>query len=191
MFRSDIDIDVPDREAVLKLFRHTPASMVRDGKPVKHNTGVYFTPIPRDPASGLAAIDYETAENRGYVKMDLLNMHVYSNVRDEAHLQELLDREPEWNRLQDPEFFVELVHIGNHYDLMRQMPEPIDSIPRMAMFLAIIRPGKRHLAGKTWREVAETIWTRNENEGYAFKKSHAVSYAQLVAVHMNLLCESP
>jgi DNA polymerase III alpha subunit len=56
----------------------------------------------------------------------------------------------------------------------------------MAMFLALIRPGKRHLAGKPWREVAETVWDKDD-EGYAFKKAHAISYAHLVVVNMNLL----
>ena len=69
------------------------------------------------------------------------------------------------------------------------MPEPVDSIPRLAMFLALIRPAKKHLIGKTWREVSQTIWDR-ENDGYSFKKSHAIAYAQLVVVHMNLLITS-
>ena len=58
----------------------------------------------------------------------------------------------------------------------------------MAMFLALIRPGKRQLVGKTWREIGDSIWDSTE-EGYSFKKSHAVAYAHLVAVHMNLICE--
>ncbi len=66
----------------------------------------------------------------------------------------------------------------------------VNSIPRMAMFLAIIRPGKRHLLGKTWEEISEDIWTVPDDDSYYFKKAHAVSYAVLVALHMNLLDES-
>jgi hypothetical protein len=66
------------------------------------------------------------------------------------------------------------------------MPEAVNTIPRMAMFLAIIRPAKRHLIGLPWSEVAKTIWDRTD-EGYQFKKSHAVAYAHLVVVNMNLL----
>jgi hypothetical protein len=66
------------------------------------------------------------------------------------------------------------------------MPEPINTIPRLAMFLAVIRPGKKHLIGKTWAEVAKTIWDREEGT-YTFKKSHAVAYAHLVVVHMNII----
>jgi hypothetical protein len=69
------------------------------------------------------------------------------------------------------------------------MPEPITSIARMAMFLAIIRPGKKHLIGKPWREVALTVWDKTD-DGYTFKQAHAVSYAHLVALHMNLLSHS-
>jgi hypothetical protein len=72
---------------------------------------------------------------------------------------------------------------------MQKMPEPVDSIPRLAMFLAIIRPGKKHLIGLPWREVAKTVWEK-DSDGYIFKKSHSVSYAHLVVVHMNLLSSS-
>ena len=58
----------------------------------------------------------------------------------------------------------------------------------MAMFLALIRPGKKHLIGQPWIEVAKTIWDKTE-EGYGFKKSHSLAYSHLVVVHMNLLVE--
>jgi DNA polymerase III alpha subunit len=64
----------------------------------------------------------------------------------------------------------------------------VDTIPRLAMFLAVIRPAKRHLIGRTWSEVSKTIWDKVDGE-YAFKKSHAVAYANLVVVNLNLLCE--
>ena len=72
---------------------------------------------------------------------------------------------------------------------MLKMPEPIDSIPRLAMFLSVIRPAKRSLIGRTWKEVSETVWQKPKDETYYFKQAHAVSYAQLVVVNLNLLCE--
>jgi hypothetical protein len=54
------------------------------------------------------------------------------------------------------------------------------------MFLAVIRPSKRHLANKSWLEIAKNVWDRDE-DGYVFRKSHAVAYAHLVAVNMLLL----
>jgi len=186
-FKSDIDIDFADRDQVLNLLDVTPASILRDGKLVRHNTGVYATDIPVDPFSGQASLDYEVAEDRGYMKLDLLNVHVYRQVKSEEHLIKLM-QEPDWAKLYDPSICAQLIHINNHYDTLLKMPEPVDSIPRLAMFLAVIRPGKRHLIGKTWKEVAETVWDKVEGE-YSFKRSHSCAYAQLVVVNMNLLAE--
>ena len=185
-FKSDIDIDFGDRTQALDLLKHIPASILRDGNLIKHNTGVYVTDIPQDPFTGMASIDYELAEDRGYTKLDFLNVSLYTQIKSESHLQELIAQEPEWDRLYDPEFCAKLIHIGNHYETLIRMPEAVNTIPRMAMLLAVIRPAKRHLIGKSWKEVAETVWDK-QDEGYAFKKSHAVAYAHLVAVNMNLL----
>lgn len=187
-FKSDIDIDFADREQVLEVLDLTPASIIRKDEIVKHNTGVYATAIPTDPFTGYASIDYDAAEDRGYTKLDLLNVNVYKGVRDEEHLVKLM-REPDWSKLRDRTVCEQLIHINNHYDTMLKMPEPIDSIPRLAMFLSVIRPAKRHLIGKTWREVAEDVWVKPKDDSYYFKQAHAISYAQLVVVNLNLLCE--
>lgn len=186
-FTSDIDIDFADRSQILNLIRHHPAGIVRDGRLIKHNTGVYVTDVPTDPFSGIASVDYQDAESRGYVKLDFLNVSLYQQIRSPAHLDELMAAEPEWHRLYDPDFCSKLIHIGNHYNTLIQMPEAVNSIPRMAMFLSVIRPAKRHLIGQTWSEVAKTVWERPADDGYFFKKAHAVSYAHLVVVNMNLL----
>lgn len=186
-FSADIDIDFADREAVLKHIQYVPAAINRNGEWSKHNTGIYVNPIPFNPISKIANIDYQEAEDMGYIKLDLLNVHVYSHIRNEEHLDQLIATEPKWELLNDRTFVEKLIHIGNHFDLIHRMPNPIISIPRMAMFLSIIRPAKRHLIGLTWKEVAKTIWDKPTDDSYFFKKSHAISYAQLVAVHMNLL----
>jgi hypothetical protein len=188
-FKSDIDIDFADRDEVIRLLDVTPASILRDGKLVKHNTGVYATDVPVDPFTAQASLDYDLAEDRGYVKLDFLNVNLYKQVRDEEHLVELM-QEPDWTQLYDPEVCAKLMHVNGHYDLLLQMPEPVDTIPRLAMFLAIIRPAKRNLAGKTWKEVALTVWDKPADDTYYFKRAHAVSYAQLVVVNLNLLTSS-
>src|SRR6056300_1645879 len=187
-FKSDIDIDFADREQALALLDLIPASIIKDGQVTKHNTGAYATDIPRDPFTGFSSLDYKSAEDRGYMKLDLLNVNVYKNVRDEQHLVKLM-REPDWSKLRDRTVCEQLIHINNHYDTMLKMPEPVDSIPRLAMFLSVIRPAKRSLIGKSWKEVAETVWQKPTDETYYFKQAHAVSYAQLVVVNLNLLCE--
>ena len=189
-FKSDIDIDFGDRDKILSLLNHTPASIIRDDKLSKHNTGVYFTDIPVDPFTGQSSIDYQAAEDMGYFKLDFLNVNLYQQVRDEAHLMELMKQEPDWAKLYEREFCEQLIHIGNHYDTLIKMPEAVNSIPRMAMFLSVIRPAKRHLIGNTWADVAKTVWEKPQDDSYYFKRSHAISYAHLVAVHMNLLNNS-
>lgn len=189
-FKSDIDIDFADRSKILAVLPHTSASIIRDGKLTKHNTGVYFTGIPQDPFSEQASLDYNVAEELGYVKLDFLNVNLYNQVKDEAHLLQLMNQEPDWAKLYDPEFCQQLIHIGSHYDTLIRMPEAVNSIPRMAMFLSVIRPAKRHLIGLPWTTVAETVWEKPADDGYYFKKAHAISYAHLVVVHMNLLNNS-
>ena len=185
--RSDIDIDLGNRDRLLELIKHIPASIRKKNIVKKHPTGVYVTEIPYDPINNMSSIDYEVAEERGYFKLDLLNVHLYNKVRDENHLIELM-REPNYDRLHDREFVEQLIHINNQYDTLQRMPEPISNIPRLAMFLAVIRPSKRHLIGKTYKEINQSVWDK-DNNGYSFKKSHAIAYATLVVVNMNLLEE--
>lgn len=185
----DIDIDFADRDKVLKLIKHVPAAIERKGEWVKHNTGVFVTDVPMDPITGWSSLDYQEAEKLGYVKLDLLNVHVYEAVKDEAHLKRLMATQPRWDLLDHREFVERVIHINNHHDTLRKMPEPVDSISRMAMFLAVMRPAKKHLIGLPWKDVAADVWIKPSDGSYAYKKSHSVSYAHLVALHMNLLCE--
>ena len=183
---ADIDIDFANRETVLKLIQHIPA---RQSNGRKHNSGIYVTDIPADPVNQCAAIDYEEAEQRGYFKLDFLNMSVYQLVKDPAHYEAMLTAAPPWERLwTDHAWAGQLAHVGNYTDLLRVMKP--DSIPRMAAFISIIRPGKAHLQTRPWTEVFAEVWDGDESRGYTFKKSHAVSYAALVALHMNLLNQS-
>jgi len=185
---ADIDIDMPNRDALLKLIQHVPARLESATGVRKHNSGIYVTEIPTDPINSCAALDYETAEQRGYFKLDFLNMSVYQLIRDPAHYELMLAATPPWERLwTDREWSQQLVHVGNYIDLLAHMKP--DSIPRMAAFISIIRPGKAHLQTRPWEEVFAEVWDGNDSRGYTFKKSHAVSYAALVALHMNLLSQ--
>jgi len=186
-FNTDVDIDFADREDILKLIKHTSAMQNNEQGMRKHNSGVYVTDIPYNPLTDTSSIDYQSAEERGYFKIDFLNVNVYKLIKDQAHYDELMVRDTPWHRLQEREFFEQVIHIGNHYDLNSNLE--LDSIPRMAMFLALIRPGKRHLVGKNWSDISKDIWTKTD-EQYFFKKSHAVSYAVLVTLHMKLLDEN-
>lgn len=186
---ADIDIDLADRDQLLRLIRATPARQNINGQARRHNSGVYVTDIPWDPVNACATIDYETAEQLGYFKIDLLNMTVYQLIQDPAHYDAMLAQEPPWSRLwTDPIWASQLVHVGNYTELLKTMRP--DSIPRMAAFISIIRPGKAHLQNKDWNTVFASVWDGDASQGFVFKQSHAVSYAALVALHMNLINSS-
>jgi DNA polymerase III alpha subunit len=180
---TDIDIDVPDRKKVLELFPHTVAN---NGK-AKHNTGVYFHRVPVNPMTGRCSIDYDVAEELGYFKIDVLNVSIYKDVESEDHLLRLLDTEPLWELLQEKDFCDLLFHMRGHHEICQQM-KPKDLL-QLAAVLALIRPAKRHLVGRSWNYVMKHIWTQPQDGGYAFKKSHSVSYAMAVKLHMNLITE--
>ena len=63
------------------------------------------------------------------------------------------------------------------------------SIEQLAAVLAMIRPAKRHLIGRTWQDIMTEVWKKPSDGSYYFKKAHAVAYAHAIVVHMNLLCE--
>ena len=180
----DIDIDFADRNIVLDKIEHRVAKL-DTGK--KHNTGVYVTECPHNPVDNLSTIDYKTAEDRGYFKLDFLNVSIYKDVRNETHLQELMERQPIWQLLEHQEFVDQVFHISGHSDLLTQL-KPC-SIEQLAATLAIIRPAKRHLANETWQTILEEVWKKPTSGEYYFKKAHAMSYAVACVVHMNLLCE--
>jgi DNA polymerase III alpha subunit len=184
----DIDIDFADRSKALEHFKHATAAIDDNGTFKKHNTGIYCTSIPYNPLTGLSTIDYKTAEDRGYFKIDFLNVSVYEKVKDRDHLKTLMETEPLWDLLLQDDFTNLLFHVNGHGSLLRQMKP--SSIEELAMCLALIRPAKRHLVGKTWTEIGLEIWEKPTNGEYYFKKAHAVAYAHVIVVQMNLICES-
>jgi hypothetical protein len=183
----DIDIDFADRDLALSRIKHIRASRLDRNDTVPHNTGIYLQSIPVNPITNLSTIDYKTAEDRGYFKLDFLNVSIYKDVRDEAHFKTLMETEPLWDLLEQDDFSSLLFHVNGHGSILRQMKPK--SILQLAAVLAMIRPAKRHLIGETWTTVMETIWTKPTDGEYYFKKAHAVAYAMAVAVQMNLICE--
>lgn len=183
----DIDIDLRDRQDILAIIKHIPATLT-DGK--KHNTGVYCQPIPINPLTGQASIDYKTAEERGYFKLDFLNVSAYNGVRNEEHLQFLLNTEPLWDLLEEKDVCDQLFHINGYHELLKRLKPK--SVVDLAMVLAMIRPAKKHLIPVCEKEgfqaITDEIWVKTD-EAYFFKKSHAISYACVIVVQLNLICE--
>lgn len=184
----DIDIDFPDRTKILDLIDHHAAMISNPKTTAKHNTGIYVQHIPHDPFTNIASIEYNEAETRGYQKIDFLNVKIYNGVRDEEHLDKLLNQEPIWELLEHIEVVQQLFHISDHYNLVRRLKPT--TVEQLAAVLAIIRPAKRYLAEcDNWDDILSEVWIKPSNDAYFFKKSHAISYACAIIVQMNLICE--
>ena len=182
----DVDIDFFDRDGVLKLFKHTPAAIIKDKKEIeKHKTGVYFHAVPEHPLTGYSTLDYKQAEKRGYFKIDCLNVNIYKHVKSEDELVELMIQEPDWDMLSNNATVDMLFHLNGHYNIVSKLKPK--TIEQLAAVLAIIRPAKRYLLNADWETITKEVWTKPSDGSYFFKKSHAVAYAQAIVVQMNIL----
>ena len=185
----DVDIDFFDRDGTLKLFKHAPASIIKDDKIEKHKTGVYFHAVPTHPVTGYSTLDYKKAEDRGYFKIDCLNVNIYKNIKSEQELVELMIEEPDWDMLKDPKVVENLFHLNSHFNIVSKL-EP-KNIEQLAAVLAIIRPAKRGLMYKNWIDILKEVWVKPTDGSYFFEKSHAVAYAHAIVVQMNLIRQIP
>jgi hypothetical protein len=179
---TDIDIDFAERRRAVDSLDAIPA-VLRDRR--SHPSGVYFQDIPIDPLDDMALWDYEEAAERGYFKVDFLSNSVYQGVRDEAHLMRLLTIEPPWAALDDPEVVSQLAHLNGHFAVVQAIRP--HSIEDLAICIALIRPGKRHLIGQPRAEIDGEIWRPTVE--YHYKRSHAIAYAASIIVQLNLLDE--
>jgi len=183
----DVDIDFFDRDGTLKLVKHAPASIIKDDKIEKHKTGVYFHAVPTHPVTGHSTIDYKKAEDKGYFKIDCLNVNIYKNIKSEQELVELMIQEPDWDMLEDQKIVDQLFHLNGHYNIVSKLKPK--NIEQLAAVLAIIRPAKRHLMHKDWKDILTDVWIKPRDGSYFFKKSHAVAYAHAIVVQMNLIAK--
>ena len=145
--------------------------------------------VPYDPITGISTLDYKTAEKRGYFKIDFLNVSVYEGVKSKEHLTQLLNQEPLWDLLEQKEFCDMIFHVNGYHNLITELKP--NTIEELAIFLALLRPGKKHLIPvcreKGFQAISDEIWTKTAE--YSFKKSHSIGYAHAIVVQMNLICE--
>lgn len=180
----DVDIDLLNRKELLSKIDHIAASRVSENSLVPHNTGVYFQNIPHDAKTKLSSIEYKSANSRGYFKIDFLNVHVYQGIETEQELVQLMNKEPCWELFDYKEIVDSLFQLNGHfYELQLMKPRTIE---QLSAFIAMIRPAKRYLIGKSWSEIFKEIWIKPD-DGYYFKKAHALSYAMAIVVQMNKL----
>lgn len=184
----DIDIDFPtnfDPRSIMK--EAIPASMIKGRDLVKHPCGHYFQTIPVDHHTGLSAIPYEEAEVLGFFKIDFLHLSVLDNFKSKAQIRALIKEPPNWDILLDETSVSKLFQIHrNHRLLTKVRPH---SVQELADCIALIRPGKRHLVDAYISNKSKTrplLYARSD-DGYYFKKSHAISYALTIVLQLHLI----
>lgn len=186
---TDVDIDCFGRDTILAGIEHVAGRINRgNDKFEKHVTGVYFQNIPRDPMTNISTVDHKVASTYGYFKIDFLNVNMYSDVRNEAHLLALLDKVPSWEFFEYAEITDQLFHLNGHNKLLMQYKPK--SIEDLAMILAIMRPAKSYLRNAGWERIKEEVWTKVDGDtSYQFRRCHAIAYSLAIIVNLNLLIE--
>jgi len=191
----DIDIDVLDRtEALAGIARDRPrASMLINGELKKHPTGVFFQNMPVDPTTKFAAFPSgkksgSLDEAFGFVKIDLIPNSALSGVRDPAHMDEILLRRVDWSAFEREEIVTQLHHINNYFEIVgAYQPQSIEDL---AALIALIRPAKQYLIGEQWPVLHKSIWKKEAGDAYFFKKSHAIAFALLIVVQLQVMLEA-
>jgi hypothetical protein len=190
--RFDVDIDVASTFP-LKIFESYVRASIYDEKNKRlqpHPCGIYFQEIPTDPITGLAAVPYETAEELGCFKMDFLHNKVYDHFTSKEEIKQLIKVDPDWTLLEIPSVVKQCYHIGNHYDLLKDVRPR--SIIELADCLALIRPQKRFMLKaylKNREKIRGELYSVDKDGGYAFKKAHALAYAYVIVLQLHLLKE--
>jgi DNA polymerase III alpha subunit len=188
---ADIDIDFRTDFNPRSLFPWTKASIVRNEELASHagnsQGGMYPQRIPVDPVSRLSAIPYEDAEKLGYFKIDFLHLGVYDHFESREEIDALLEVEPDWGLLLVPQEQKKLFQLAKHGEILNEVKPK--SIEELADVCALIRPGKKQLVklyNKQRESTRRILYVKDEN-GYSFKKSHAVAYAMVIVLQLHLI----
>jgi DNA polymerase III alpha subunit len=183
----DIDIDTAITFNPSKIFGWTRASVVKDGHLQPHPCGYYPQNIPKDFATNISAIPYAEAEELGYYKIDFLHLNVYSHFQNRKQLDEMLSKEPDWKLLLIPSEQTKLFQLSKHGETL-DIVKPTN-IEELADVLALIRPGKKSLLKLylTNKQATRSLLYAKDENGYSFKKSHALAYAHVIWLQLHLI----
>jgi hypothetical protein len=185
---ADVDIDIKPGTNIQQLFPSSiAASRLQDDKLQKHPVGVYLQNIPTDPITHLAAIPYNNTEEYGYFKIDFLNLNLLDFFNSKEEIRELINTEPNWSLLQDPDVVSKLFQLSKHYNIIQLMKPK--SIEDLADCIAIIRPTKKHLLD----EYIKDKYLVRKNKLYVkqhasdYRKAHAIAYATNIVLQLHLI----
>jgi DNA polymerase III alpha subunit len=184
----DIDIDLKTTFDPIKTIPGaTRASMVRNGKLVSHQCGVYFSNIPKDPITGVAAIPYEDAEAIGYLKIDFLHLHLLDHFESREEIKTLLTMDPNWELLRSPKVVASIFQLGKQWEVVDAVRPR--SVSELADTLALTKPAKRFLLELYHRDraAARRELYKKDDDSYAYKKAHAYAYALNIVLQLHLI----
>ena len=183
----DIDIDTPTSFKPWSVFPWTRASIVKNEMLSPHPCGMYPQRIAKDDITKLSAIPYAEAEDMGYMKIDFLHLGVYDYFSSKSEIDELLQVEPDWSLLLLPSEQKKLFQLSKHGDILTTIKP--QNVEELADVLALIRPGKKQLAKlyKAQKESTRKILYSKDENGYSFKKSHAIAYALVIVLQLHLI----
>lgn len=186
-FKADVDIDFRTDFNPIEIFpKWVKASIVKNEQITPHPCGMYPQAIAIDPISKLAAISYDTADDLGYLKLDMLHNSVYNHFETREEILELLEIEPDWSLLLIEEQVAKLFQLSKHYDLLIKVKP--QSIEDLADAIALIRPGKSNLINLYLAQkdtVRKLLY--NQSEEFSFKRSHSFAYAHVIVLQLHLI----
>ena len=183
---TDIDIDVADRDKLIKLVNGVPAMIAKDGKRTLIQVCISMR------CHMILLLDLQQwitskQKMKAFLRLMCLMWDCIKRLNPRQQLDELLAMEPMWELLEHKEVVEQLFHILKHFEVVQRMKPR--SLEQLAAVLGIIRPAKRHLLGKDWNVVMEDIWVKPQGDAYFFKKAHAHAYAQAIILQLNMLAK--
>lgn len=185
----DIDIDLSDSFNFFDCFGGVRASILKDGVLTPHNTSYYLQNIPKDKITGLSAIPYKDADKLGYFKIDFLKLHILDKFKSKQEIKQLLKNKPNFDLLQDKNILEKtpIFQLHNQYSIVSKVKPT--NIQELADTIALVRPGKRQLLYVYLKDkplVRDELYKQND-DGYSYKKSHAISYAMTIVLQLNMI----
>ena len=184
----DFDVDIDIQAHVDKTQFGVRAIQYNEREEIITNhVGVYINSnMPIDQSTGNAAIDYETAEKLGFIKIDLITNNSCNLFDSKEDLLNCINTEPNWDLFQDQNVVEKLPQIHRQFDIISSLN--IKNINDLADAIALIRPGKIHLKDsyiKNKEKVRENLFRKPNNGLPYYKKSHAYAYATLIIAVLN------
>lgn len=183
----DIDIDVAPHTQ--KTDYGIRAIQINGNDIRLHPSGYYMkNGMCVDPETNAATIEYKDADNRGFIKIDLLTNISYENYNTKQDQRDAIEKEPNWDLFRDEGVVGMLPHIANHYELISRLD--IRSIDDLADALALIRPAKASMIDDYLNNKVITrkqLYRKPTTGEYYFKKSHAYAYAIMIVGLLNTI----